>query len=67
MRLRAYKDLIDEAIKLPNKIISKSYLEFNHDPKATAVFAIMKKARLDVGALFDCEFVELHEYIRDKL
>lgn len=66
MRLTAYKKLIDKALKLPRNI-NDTYLEFNYNPRESAVFAVMKQARLDVDALFDGEFVELHEYLRDKL
>ena len=66
MRLSAYKKVIDEACKLPNRL-KDDYFKFDYDPRFQAIAAVTKKARLDVGALFDCEFVELHEYIRDKL
>jgi len=66
MRLTAYKKLIDKACKLPTDI-NETYLAFAYNPRGVAVFAIMKQARLDVDALFDGEFVKLHEYIRDKL
>ncbi len=66
MRLAAYKNLIDEVLKLPTDI-NNTYLGFAYNPREATVFAVMKQARLDVDALFDGEFVELHEYIRDKL
>ena len=61
MRKRAYIKAIKQAKKLPVEIPGlKDYFNDSFNPQSMAVNYILKKARLDVDALFNCEFVDIY-------
>ena len=62
MRLSAYKRYIDDASKLPESIGDGYFKGFNLNPKAWAIRAIIREARLDVDGIFNSEFIELCKY-----
>ena len=66
MRKSAYIRAIDEAMGLPQQI--GSY--FNpplYAPRKEALYAIRKKARLDVNALFVGELIDVLNYLNVRL
>jgi len=62
MRLTAYKDSLEEALKLPVDLIKfNTYFSSMYSPRHIAMDYIISKARIDDG-LLHCEFVKLHEF-----
>jgi len=65
MRLNAYKKVLANAYNLPTTVEGADYfkdLKVDLNPRSYAVNAILTKARLDTGALFTSEFVELLKF-----
>jgi hypothetical protein len=67
MRKTAYLKAINEANQLPESIIElQAYFKDGYNPKRDAVEYILEKARLDVGALFNSEFVEIYSHAQSE-
>ena len=65
MRVHAYKKVLANAYNLPTTVEGADYfkdLKVDLNPRSYAVNAILTKARLDTGALFTSEFVELLKF-----
>lgn len=65
MRRTAYLKALEEAQRLPECVPElSSYFNDNYNPRREAISHIVKAARLDVGALFDGEFVDIYNRSR---
>ncbi len=66
MILKAYKQIINSAHDLPEKINGQEYFnDLNLNPQKIIIDMILEKARLDIDCLSECEFIKLVEYNRN--